>query len=196
MRVISSLAASRARGRAGDDDVARLAKIADGDEVAFAELFELHAPLLRRRLDRLLGPGGAVDEVLQDTFLRVWQVADSYQPSKSPPRSWLLLLARSRALDRLRARQSRRRREQVASRGGDTAAEPRGTRLLERAELSFSLQRALAELPREQRQCVELQFWGGLSQRQIAERLAQPLGTVKSRVLLGVKKLRRSLVPA
>ena len=103
------------------------------------------------------------------------------------------MMARSRALDRLRSRSARQRREDEVMRDVPAAAEPTGTAAIEADERRRHVVEALGALPPEQRECVELAFFGGLTHTQIADRLQAPLGTVKSRILLGMNKLRQSL---
>lgn len=178
-----------------DQDLVR--RTAAGDADAFADLFDRHSPRVLGLLIRFLGSRGEAEEVLQEVFLEVWRGAGRYDPSRGSVGGWLLLLARSRALDRIRSRRSRVQREravhedgEAAGRGGEPAV---GTRRLEAEERFHEVFSALGELPDEQRRAVELAFFEGLSHSQIARRLEAPLGTVKSRILLGMKKLRRTL---
>jgi len=184
---------SGAPGR--DEDLVR--RTAAGDADAFAALFDRHSPRVLGFLIELLRSRGEAEEVLQEVFLQAWRRAGRYDPDRGSVPGWLLLLARSRALDRIRSRRSRVRREQAvdedersAGRGGEP---PVGTRRLEQEERTRQVFSALGELPDEQRRAVELAFFEGLSHSQIARRLEAPLGTVKSRILLGMKKLRRTL---
>jgi RNA polymerase sigma-70 factor (ECF subfamily) len=119
--------------------------------------------------------------------------ADRYEESRSSPRGWILMLARSRALDRLRRRMSQQRREDEVAAGEGVAVRPVGTARLEAAEQRNRVGTALGALSPEQRHCIELAFFEGLTHTQIAERLKAPLGTVKSRILLGMNKLRQAL---
>lgn len=171
-----------------------LGRIAAGDREAFAQLFDQHAPTVLGLLTRLLRDRGRAEEVLQETFLQVWQQAGRYRSALASPRSWILMMARSRALDGIRARQSRERREETVERWQGVRVEaPVGTRELEEAEHRERVAAALEVLPAEQRQCIELAFYDGLTHSEIAQRLAAPLGTVKSRILLGMNKLRHAL---
>ena len=131
--------------------------------------------------------------MLQEVFLQVWMQADRYEESRSSPRGWILMLARSRALDRLRRRVSRQRREEEVAGEEGVAVRPVGTERLEAAERKTRISSALGLLSPEQRHCIELAFFEGLTHTQIAERLKAPLGTVKSRILLGMNKLREAL---
>jgi RNA polymerase sigma-70 factor, ECF subfamily len=180
-------------------DVRLLARVAARDtaaERAFAALFDHHSPVVLGLLERMLGAGGEAEEVLQDVFLQIWRQAASYQPQLKTPRGWMLMLARSRALDRLRSSAARERREDRLQRESAGLTAPVGGDRLEAAEHRRRLAAALLRLPAEQRQAVELAFFHGLSHREIAARLGAPLGTVKSRVLLGLRKLHRLLVGA
>lgn len=175
------------------EDRELMSRVAARDGAAFARLFELHAPVALGLLDRILGGRGEAEEVLQEVFLQVWMQADRYQADRSSPRGWLLMMARSRALDRLRRRESARRREEAAGEESGEAIPAIGTERLESAERRRQVGSALGQLSPEQRRCIELAFFEGLSHRQIAERLEAPLGTVKSRILLGMNKLRQAL---
>ena len=170
-----------------------LRRIATGDGDALSRVFELHSPVVLGLLVRMLGGRAEAEEVLQEVFLQVWTQADRYEESRSSPRGWILMLARSRALDRLRRRVSRQRREdEVAAEEGVTVR-PVGTERLEAVEQRSRVGAALGILSPEQRHCIELAFFEGLTHTQIAERLKAPLGTVKSRILLGMNKLRQAL---
>ena len=172
-----------------------MSRVAVRDGAAFARLFELHAPVTLGLLDRILGRRGEAEEVLQEVFLQVWMQADRYDDARSTPRGWILMLARSRALDRLRRRDSARRREEAAGEeaAAGVAVLPVGTERLERSERQSQVSSALGQLSPDQRRCIELAFFEGLTHTQIAERLEAPLGTVKSRILLGMNKLRQAL---
>lgn len=177
-----------------DDDLFLMGRVAAGDRDAFALLFDRHAPTVLGLLTRLVRDRGRAEEVLQETFLQVWQQAGRYRPELARPLSWIVMMARSRALDGLRSRQSRERREEVVERAqGARVQAPVGTQGLEAAEHRRRVAAALGVLPAEQRQCIELAFYDGLTHTEIAERLAAPLGTVKSRILLGMSKLRHAL---
>lgn len=179
-------------GESLDRDLLR--EIAAGSGEALGRFYDRHASLVLGLLCRVLRDRNEAEEVLQEVFLQVWRDARRYDPGRSSPRGWLLLLARSRALDRHRATVSRRRREDETAHGAAAlAVVPLGTRRLERRESRRRIGSALDRLPPEQRRVIELSFYEGLTQTQIAETLNAPLGTVKSRALLAMKKLREML---
>lgn len=171
--------------------------VAQGDADSFRELFQRHSSVALGLLIKILKRRDEAEEVLQDVFMEVWNRAERYDENRASVRGWILLRARSRAIDRVRSRASRTEREHDAhsariQRRGDNV-EPVGTSRLEREERSQRIGSALDGLPEPQRRALELSFFEGLTQAQIAERTDAPLGTVKSRVLLGMKKLRQSL---
>jgi RNA polymerase sigma-70 factor (ECF subfamily) len=167
--------------------------VAAGAADALALLFDRHGAAVLGLLTRMLGRGGEADEVLQEVFLWLWKHPRRYDAGRSSLRGWLLVLARSRALDVLRADRSRRVREEGVERDRPVVHEPVPLANLEQRERQRRLRAALVNLPEEQRRCIELAFFVGLSHSQIAARLEQPLGTVKSRIQLGMAKLRVAL---
>lgn len=177
-----------------DPDLQHLRKIAAGCGESLAVFYDRHASLAMGLLCRMLKDRNEAEEILQEVFLQVWREARRYDPDRSSPRGWLLLIARSRALDRLRGTAARRRREDETARA-DAARTvvPLGTRRLEHQESRQRIGSALDRLPPDQRRVIELAFYEGLTQTQIAEFLGAPLGTVKSRVLLAMRKLREIL---
>lgn len=179
-------------------DVQLLGRVAGGDSGAFALLFDRHASTVLGLLVRMLRDRAEAEEVLQEAFFQAWRQAGSYRPERASARGWLLMLARSRAVDRIRSSKARSRREEEVGAGDYHRAgvAPEAQRRLEEREQSRQVHDALAGLPEEQRTCIELAFFGGLSHTQIAERVGRPLGTVKSRIALGMRKLRETLGPA
>ena len=176
-----------------EPDLDLLRQIAAGSSEALGTFYDRHAGLTLGLLQRMLGENGEAEEVLQEVFLQVWRDARRYDPGRSSPRGWLLLLARSRALDRLRAATARQKREEKLGREAAVAAAPIGSRRLEHLDRQRRIGSALESLPPEQRRVVELAFFHGLSQTEIAAHLGAPLGTVKSRALMAMKKLRSLL---
>jgi RNA polymerase sigma-70 factor, ECF subfamily len=176
------------------DDHELLRRMAERVPDALAELYDRHAPLLLAVSRRILGSAPEAEEALQETFLQAWGQAGRYDPARSSVSTWLVLLCRSRALDRLRQRLSRDRTAAAAEL--EPQAPDASGRLDEHVlfrERRERVRTALDGLPSEQRQVLEMAFYEGLSQSEIAERTATPLGTVKTRSLLAMKKLRRDL---
>ncbi len=172
-----------------DRDKFLMRRVAEGDREAFAEIFLRVAPSALGILIRLLRQRSLAEEALQETFLQAWLQADSYRPEQGSPRQWLLMIARSRGLDQLRRDSSRKRREELFTQEDPEALDPVGTARLESLERRDTLRAGLGRLSTAQRACLKLAFGEDLSQSEIAERLAMPLGSVKSRVRLGMRKL-------
>lgn len=176
------------------DDLAIVRRMAAGDADALAELYDRYAALLLALTRRILGPAGEAEESLQEAFLQAWHQAGRYDPARSSVSTWLLLIARTRALDRLRSRGARERTAQAAA--AEPAAPDTSSRVDDHVlhrERRARVQQALADLPEEQRRVLELAFYEGLSQSEIATRTGAPLGTVKTRALLAMRKLREAL---
>lgn len=141
---------------------------------------------------RLLRDREEAEDVVQETFLEIWRRPDRYDASRGNLEAWAVLIARSRALDRIRARGSALRLMERAS--GDPPPEvPPPLELVEDRERGSRVARALASLPAPQRQAIELAFFGGFTQSEIAARLGEPLGTVKTRLRLAMEKLAGEL---
>jgi RNA polymerase sigma-70 factor (ECF subfamily) len=172
---------------AGTDLIRRMA---GGDTAAFAAFYDAYAPLAFGLLRRMLGPEEAA-EALQDVFWELWRGARDYDASRGGPEAWVTVRARSRGIDRLRS--VRRREEMTAMTAAplaDVAPETEAPNPGVAAEERDAVRGALAALPASQRQVIQLSFFDGLSQSEIANRLGQPLGTVKTRMRLGMDRLR------
>jgi RNA polymerase sigma-70 factor (ECF subfamily) len=174
-------------------DVDLIRRMTGGESSALATLFDRHASRVLGLLHRMLGGGGEAEEVLQDVFFQAWSRAESFSADKGSPRSWLMVMARSRALDRLRASRAARRRDDQALQEQPMVEAPQAEAEMARQELGTQMRQLLGQLPVEQREAIELAFFNGLSHSQVAARLGVPLGTVKSRILMGMKKLKQGL---
>lgn len=179
--------------RAEREERALLPRIAQRDERALDEFYRRYAGLVRRVLERMMGESGEAEEILQEVFLQVWRQADRYCEERASPKRWILLLARSRALDRIKSANASRRREDAVAAETPDVEVPEGVRRLEQVERRSRVRSALAQLPREQRLALELAYFQGLTQAEIAVHTGAPLGTVKSRTLMALRKLREAL---
>ncbi len=169
-----------------------LSAVARGDERAFAVIYDRYSSILFGLLLRIVRDRPEAEDVLQDVFLQIWQQAVNFDPARGRAFTWLVTLARSRAIDRLRSRDAR---ERTANAAAQEAVEEVGDALSDavRAEQSEVVRGALAAIPEEQRRALMLAYFEGLSQTEIAERTGQPLGTVKTRMRAGLHKLRELL---
>lgn len=178
-------------GDAKVSDQALLERIAGRDSHALADLYDRFAPVALALAGRILGDRSEAEDVLQVVFTRVWQEAGRYDPAKGSAASWLLSWIRNGAIDRLRRREALRRAT-VHSADQSPAAHEDDAALDASADRE-KVARAVADLPPDQRQVIELAYFEGLSQTQIAQKLGEPLGTVKTRMRLGMNKLRQAL---
>ncbi len=174
-----------------DNDRALIARIESRDADALALLYDRHSARLFGLAQRILGDTGEAEEVLQEVFLYVWKAAASFDASRGPVLAWLLVATRSRSIDRLR---SRRPGGSVGVRSLEEAPEAASREDLEAdaagREWEAQCRAAIAGLPEDQRRALELAYFEGLTHQEIARRTATPLGTVKTRVRLGLMKLR------
>jgi RNA polymerase sigma-70 factor (ECF subfamily) len=160
---------------------------------ALSELYDRHAPTLLALARRILGGSSDADDVLQEVFVHVWNQAARYDPSRSSVSTWLVLITRSRAIDRLRNRKVVERTHEASQAEVSEHASPEGPESVFMRERRERVRREMENLPPEQRQVIEMAFYQGLTQSEIAAQADLPLGTVKTRTLLAMKKLRSAL---
>jgi RNA polymerase sigma factor (sigma-70 family) len=167
-----------------------LGLVARSDDLALAELYDRYGGVAYGLALRILRDDGLAQDAVQDAFLAVWRSAAAFLPERAKPSTWILTLVHRRAVDLVRREQRRRTEplepEQHPSTG--PSDEEAAVRFYRRA-----VQDALGQLPADQRQAIELAYYGGLSQSEVAERLGQPLGTIKSRTFAGLSRLRELL---
>jgi RNA polymerase sigma-70 factor (ECF subfamily) len=181
-------------GSSADAELIR--RIRGGDRTAFLQFYDRYASLLLSVAARVLGDRREAEDVLQDVFTQIWQRSSGYDAELGTLSSWAVTLTRNKAIDRIRASTRRRRLlEEVALSAEATQedAPPSANELLHGRERAERIRAALAELSSDQRQVIELAFFTGLSQTEIATRLQQPLGTVKARIRRGMLRLREQL---
>lgn len=172
------------------EDGAVLDSVRRGDARALEELYRRHSPRLYALLLRMLRETADAEEILQETFVDAWRRAREYAASRGSVEAWLITIARSRAIDRIRNRGARLRlvkqSEQLAP------AEPPQPEPPD-VHAETRLRRAMGTLPPEQRRAIELAYWDGMSQSEISRETGDPLGTVKTRVRLGLQRLAELL---
>src|ERR671918_2739727 len=165
---------------------------------ALAELYGRHSKRLRATIDGVVHEEAEADDVLQEIFIQVWDEAARYSPKAGKPLGWMVTIARRRAIDRLRRRQAYSRARERYQKG--LLQQPRNLRReaydpFVMNDLRHFLEKCIRALPRLQREAIKLAFFQGLSHREIAAATHAPLGTVKTRLELGVRKLAHSIRP-
>lgn len=179
-------------------DLALVTAMAGGDESAATRLYDRYSAVLYGLALRITGVAVDAEDVVVDCFAQAWREAARFDVGKGSVIAWLTMMTRSRALDCVRARQ---RREKVTDRAAQEPEQPvamsQGTAaadaVLEQGERALAVTSALQQLPPPQRRAIELAFFEGLTHPEVAERLREPLGTVKTRIRLGMQKLREAL---
>ena len=174
----------------------QIGRIASKDQSALAEFYDETSRLAFGLILRVINDRSTAEEVLLDVYSQVWRKATDYSPERGSPLAWLMTIARTRALDRLRSTRVELSRKEPLEAVGEKAASS-----ISPEEASFEREQqrvvrsALAKLSEDQRKAIELAFFGGLSHSEIADHLGQPLGTVKTRIRLGMMKLKDELAP-
>ena len=176
-----------------ESDGELMARIQRRDESALSVLMARHKPLLKTIISRVVDCDADAEDVFQELWMEIWNQAERYNSTKGLPLGWIVTMTRRRAIDRVRRRSAYNRAEErlrvatlhlpyFTERGVDEEADD--------SELGVQLREALSKLPEYQRQVVELAFMHGLSQREIAKQTGTPLGTIKTRIELGMRKLK------
>src|SRR5437867_7389827 len=174
-----------------------LARVAKGDQEAFERLYEQTSSLLYTLVSRIVGKPGEAADLLQEVYLEAWRKASNYDSARGAPMAWLVTLARSRAIDWVRALAARSKTASL----DDTpptqlvAQDPNALDIRAANERQTLVRASLESLPPVQRQVIELAFYEGLTHTEISERLNVPLGTNKTRIRLAMVKLRDGLQP-
>lgn len=178
--------------RLADEDL--LGMVERGDDQAFAVIYDRHARVAFSLAFRLLGDRTAAEDLVQDAFLAVWRGSASYSAGRGSVRNWLLSILHNRGVDRLRTAAAMSRREDAlkAVKMQEPDAPDAASQAVGRA-LADTVRAELVDLPQEQLQVLKLAYYGGFTHTEIAQMLELPLGTVKSRMRLGLERLRRGL---
>jgi RNA polymerase sigma-70 factor (ECF subfamily) len=169
----------------GATDAALMARAQTGDVDAFVLLYDRHAPSMLALLQRMLSSASDAEDLLQDVFLEAWQAVRGYDRDRASVRTWFVVRARSRALDRLQ----RRSREPRPSDEAEPAAGAQGRTAPEGAEQRLTVRRALETLDPAVRETLEYTYYAGMKAAEIAERMGVPVGTVRSRLARGLRVL-------
>jgi RNA polymerase sigma-70 factor (ECF subfamily) len=178
------------------DLVSLVERVATGDQSAMAALYDATNRFTYSLILRVLGDMGSAEEVLIDVYTQIWRQAASYDANRGAPLAWMATIARSRAIDRLRSGwQDQHRKESLDVLGDAPANAASPEESAAASERQRFVREALNLLTPEQRRVIELAYYSGLSHSEIAEKLNQPLGTVKTRTRLGMMKLREALAP-
>lgn len=178
-----------------------LQRVAKKDTAALNSLYDLTSSQVYGLIYQLVKDTALAEEVLSDTYLYVWHNANNYNQQRGKPITWLLILARSRAFDKLRRDKERKLRTQnISLTDNNTVTNlesnaPSPEKTLFDSERQKSVQSALKQLPSEQREVIELAYYSGFSHQEIAQETNQPVGTVKTRIRIGTGKLKELLKP-
>ena len=191
------LAIDTAEATERDQDLVSLVeRVAAGDQSALATLYDATNRFIYSLILRVLGDMSSAEEVLIDVYTQLWRQAASYDANRGAPLAWMATIARSRAIDRLRSGwQDQHRKESLDVLGDAPANAASPEESAAASERQRFVREALNLLTPEQRRVIELAYYSGLSHSEIAEKLNQPLGTVKTRTRLGMMKLREALAP-
>jgi RNA polymerase sigma factor (sigma-70 family) len=171
-------------------------RLSGGDEEAFVALFQRYAPSALALAERVVRDRALAEEVVQEAFLAIWTTGERFDERRGSPRAWIMRMVHNRAVDAIRREETQRRRAERTAATDVVVVEDPATDVVERVDVPGerrAVREALEDLPKEQRDVIELMYFEGLTQSKVAERLAVPLGTVKSRTLSGMRRLRAAL---
>jgi RNA polymerase sigma-70 factor, ECF subfamily len=182
------------RPNAQPDELQWITQIAQGEQLALGWLYDRYARTIYAMAYKSLGSVEECEELVIDVFAQVWRIADRYDVTRARVDTWLFMIARSRVLDRLRRRQRQTKvTDAVIALDPPIDLAPGPGEAVEIGERRTLVRSALAQLPPEQQRVLELAYYQGLSHREIAEQTGLALGTVKTRIRLGLEKLRSAL---
>lgn len=174
------------------EDIRLLQRIAERDSVSFQTFYKKYAGLLFSSISNVLNDHHDAEDVMQEVLVQVWNKAHLYEPRKGKPLTWLTTMARNRAIDRIRSKQRRSRLNddfEVENKHVQPEFDVSAHDLLQEKERDGVIRKAVAKLTPDQRQAIDLAYFSGLTQAEVADRLHEPLGTVKARIRRGVNRL-------
>ena len=181
-----------------DAEIALLRRVAQGDRRGFEELYDRFSGVLFSTAYRVLNNQEAAEDVLQDVFIQIWEKAPLYDPTRGKPMTWAVTLTRNKAIDRLRSTVRRNRLQDDVEREAETFEQfddRSSFDAVASGETSKLVREAIQKLSKDQREAIELAFFSSLTQTMIAERLGEPLGTIKARIRRGMMKLKEVISP-
>lgn len=177
-------------------EVALLQKVVRGDRRSFEELYQRFSGVLFSTAYRVLNNQEAAEDVLQDVFVQIWEKAPLYDPARGKPMTWAVTLTRNKSIDRLRSTQRRSRLQDDFQRESDSFEkfdDRNSFELVSAGETNDLVREVMKKLSTDQREAIELAFFSSMTQIEIAERLGEPLGTIKARIRRGMMRLRELL---
>jgi len=179
-------------------EIALMRRVAQGDRRGFEQLYDRFSGVLFSMAYRVLNNQEAAEDVLQDVFIQIWEKAHLYDPARGKPMTWAVTLTRNKSIDRLRSTLRRSRLQDDVQREAETFEKFDARSSFDAVasgETHQLVREAIQKLSKDQREAIELAFFSSLTQTEIAERLGEPLGTVKARIRRGMMKLREVLDP-
>ncbi|MGV3662737.1 MAG: RNA polymerase sigma factor [Prosthecobacter sp.] len=181
-----------------EEDIRLLKRISERDAASFQAFYRKYSGLIFASISNVLNDHHDTEDVMQEVLVQVWNKAHLYEPRKGKPLTWLTTMARNRAIDRIRSKQRRSRLNddfETENKKDQFEFEPSGHENLEDKERDTILHTAVSRLTPDQRQAIELTYFSGLTQAEVAERLREPLGTIKARIRRGVNRLEMLVKP-
>ena len=176
-----------------EEDMLLIQRIAQKDPASFQKFYRKYSGLIFSTISNVLNDHHDAEDIMQEVLVQIWQKAHLYEPGKGKPLTWVTTMARNRAIDRIRSKQRRSRLnedfevEHRVMRGTDLGDS--GSEVLQEKERNTLLQNAVTRLSPDQKQAIEMTYFGGLTQAEVADRLKEPLGTIKARIRRGVNRL-------
>ncbi len=173
-----------------EESIGLLRKIASGDRIAFARFYDLFAPFVFSFALRLLRNRTDAEDLLQEVFVQIWRQASSYDKSRGVPEAWVSIITKNKAIDRMRSLRSRERGVEGLGKETERREGEFGDRDSAKIDARLIAQTSLAKIPADERKALEMVYFDGLTQAEVAEKLGTPLGTVKTRIRSGLQRLR------
>jgi RNA polymerase sigma-70 factor (ECF subfamily) len=180
------------------EDIHLIQRIAERDSAAFQKFYGKYSGLIFAAISNVLNDHHDTEDVMQEVLVQLWNKAHLYEPRKGKPLTWLTTMARNRAIDRIRSKQRRSRLNddfELENKKLQFEFQESGHEILEEKERDTIVQRAVSKLNDDQRQAIHLAYFSGLTQAEVAERLNEPLGTIKARIRRGVSRLEGLVKP-